>query len=133
MVALALLAGLVHTVQLWSAPDRAFGTELDTTAASEPAGFYAVLDTGRTACPRDLPVLVLGEGEALHQIADYYFYPRRVVMVGSAEPFDAQTAAAYPGSCVAAYKSEQVERVRALGGRASEVACAPSGCLFTLR
>jgi hypothetical protein len=76
---------------------------------------------------------VLGDGEALHQIADYYFYPRRVVIVGGAEPFDRQTASAYPGSCVAAYKSEQVERVRALGDRAGEVACAPSGCLFKIR
>jgi hypothetical protein len=78
-------------------------------------------------------VLVLGDDEALHQIADYYVYPRRVVMVGDAQPFDVQTAAAYSGSCAAAYGSAQVDRLRALGTRASEVACAPSGCLFTIR
>ena len=128
-----LLAGLVHTARLWAEPDRAFGTELDTGAASAPAGFYAVLQTARDTCPGDLPFLVLGDDVALYQITDYYVYPRRVVRIRATDPLNEQTAAAYPGSCVAAYQDEGVARIRSLGNRASEVACAPSGCLYRLR
>jgi hypothetical protein len=132
-VLVGLLAGLVHTLRLWAEPDRAFGTDLDTTAATAPAGFYEVLQTARDTCPRDLPFLVLGDDVALHQISDYYLYPRRVIAVSSADPYDERTASTYPGSCVAAYGTEQVARARTLRERISEVACAPSGCLFEIK
>ena len=108
-------------------------TEPGRSDLANGSSFHALLQTARTTCPDDLPLIVLNNGSAIHQLSDYYFYPRRVVSINFDEPFGQADLDTHKGGCIATFGPQNATRLDTFKASLKEVTCAAEGCLYIVK
>jgi hypothetical protein len=125
--------GLPTMWQAWQAarttPAAAGRSYDDLRMTLSSAPLHALLAAARAACPPARPVLALSDDPIAMQQGNYILYPRRVILVPGAAPFDAATLAPFAGGCVFFY-GPQGGRLDPFRARLTEITCSPSGCLY---
>ncbi len=109
------------------------GTDPTGVELPNRSSFHALLQTARTTCPHNMPLLVLNNGSAINQLSDYYFYPRRVVSIEADEPFGLADLDAHKGGCIATFGPQNATRLDPFKEMVIEVTCSAEGCLYLVK
>lgn len=126
-----VLGGFVHGAEEQSVGIPASSSRFMDT----PSGvtYNSLLQTAASVCPQDRPFILLNQGSAIYQLADYYFYPRKVVPTELTDPFGASDLAKAQGGCLANFGPETAARLDGLRGRLQEIICSVDGCLYSIK
>ena len=82
--------------------------------------------------PLALFVLMLNNGSAASNLADYFFYPRRVDLIDLNEPFTSADLNAHMGGCLIYYGTQAGKRLDSFRTRLKEILCSGEGCLYSI-
>lgn len=132
--------GLLSVNFVWSswrqgAQEQASGIPASSSADVEVAvdrpTFRMLLQTARTTCPQDQPLLLLNDGSAANQLSDYFLYPRRVISINPGDHFGPADLDAHQGGCIATFGAQA--RVDPFRSRLDEITCASEGCLYLIK
>lgn len=123
-----MLTGLLPT-QVAPTPAQVASPQTAQATPSKTESFMPTLDKARMYCPPNAPVLMLADGVAPSQLADYFVYPRRVDLILLADPFSATDLDAHAGGCLVYYGSQAAQRLDPFKARLKEIICS-DGCLY---